>query len=131
LFYLFSFVRLERTKGVELYAAEITKLHNEKVEWSGVKQINNIEYLQVNSNRARTLNTQVRVWQSWRIGPGKVYRWSDFENTVRTISPLNVFHSTNVSDDWISDAREKTGNTDMHFLPEMISCLFLRRKTSY
>jgi len=101
LFYLFSFVRLERTKGVELYAAEITKLHNEKVEWSGVKQINDIEYLQVNSNRART------------------------------ISPLNVFYSTNVSDDWISDAREKTGNTDMYFLPEMISCLFLRRKTSY
>ncbi|CAF1482669.1 unnamed protein product [Adineta ricciae] len=33
------------TKGVEFYASEIEDFHSEKIEWKGVKQINNIEYI--------------------------------------------------------------------------------------
>ena len=106
---------LERTKGVEFYASEIQNQHTHKAEWKGVKKINNIEYTQGYTTSSTTMPSEVRVWQSWKVGPGKVYRWSDFEQTVQEISPLNVFHVVNVSTAWIIDSYEKDG--DMIILP--------------
>jgi hypothetical protein len=101
---------------VEFYASEIQNQHTEKIEWKGVKQINNIEYTQIHTAQSSKISTEVRVWQSWRIGPGKVYKWSDFEQTVQKITPLNVFYSANVSINWITDSYEKAGNIIMLFL---------------
>jgi hypothetical protein len=108
-YFAFSVV-LERAKGVEFHASEIRNIHTEKIEWKGVKQINNIEYTQGHTTQSVKTSTKVRVWQSWKIGSGKAYRWCDLEETVKKISPLNVFRSTNVSAPWITDSYEKAGN---------------------
>ena len=108
---------------MEFYARETQNLHAEKIEWKGVKQINNIEYTQNHTPQSTTTSTEVRVWQYWQIGPGKVYRWSSFGQTVQKISPLNVFHSTNVSINWITDSYEKAGSISINFSEKVIYCL--------
>ncbi|CAM4748031.1 unnamed protein product [Rotaria magnacalcarata] len=105
----------ERTNGVEFYASEIQNSHTEKIEWKGVKQINNIEYILDFTPESTKPSIEVRAWQSWKIGPGKVYRWLDFEKTVQKINPLHIFHSKNVSIPWINDCHEKAGDVIIFF----------------
>ena len=62
------------------------KINTEKIEWKGVKKVNNVECTQDHT----TALCVVRVWKSWRVGVGRVYRWSDFEQTAQKINPLNV-----------------------------------------
>ena len=69
-----STIIIERTVGVEFYASEIQNPTAEKIEWKGVKQLNNIEYVQYQTTSLATTSTEVRVWQAWKVGPGKVYR---------------------------------------------------------
>ncbi len=68
---------LERTNGVEFYASEIENPLTSKVEWKGVKQMNNIEYFQDHTAKSTTLSSKMLVWQAWKIGSGKLYRWCD------------------------------------------------------
>lgn len=100
---------LERTKGVEFYAGEIQNIYNEKIEWKGVKQINNIEYIQGQTASSRKTSTEIRVWQSWKVGPGKLYRLCDLQKHNVKINTLNVFFSTNTSIPWVDDYCEKAG----------------------
>ncbi|CAF1460275.1 unnamed protein product, partial [Rotaria sordida] len=97
----------ETTKGVEFNASEVQNIHNEKIEWKGVKQINNIEYIQHQTTSSTKTSTEVRVWQYWKIGPGKLYRLCDLQKNNVKINPLNVFFSTNVSVPWVNDYYEK------------------------
>ncbi|CAF5219348.1 unnamed protein product, partial [Rotaria magnacalcarata] len=97
----------ERTKGVEFYASEVQNLHTEKIEWKGVKQINNIEYIQGQTTSSINASTGVRVWQSWKVGTGQLYPLCDLEKNIVKINPLNVFVSTNVSIPWVDDDYEK------------------------
>ncbi|CAF3157820.1 unnamed protein product, partial [Rotaria sp. Silwood2] len=97
----------ERTKGVEFYASEVQNIHNEKIEWKGVKQINNIEYIQRQTTSSTKKSTELRVWQYWKVGPGKLYRLCDLQKNNVKINPLNVFFSTNVSVPWVNDYYEK------------------------
>ncbi|CAF4541313.1 unnamed protein product, partial [Rotaria sp. Silwood2] len=98
----------ERTKGVEFYASEVQNVHNEKIEWKGVKQINNIEYIQHQTTSSTKTSTELRVWQYWKVGPGKLYRLCDLQKNNIKINLLNVFFSTNVSVPWVNDYYEKT-----------------------
>ncbi|CAF4127583.1 unnamed protein product, partial [Rotaria magnacalcarata] len=102
----------EQTNGIEFYASEIPNPHMEKVEWKGVKQINNIKYSQGDTTSTKTPGGEICVWHSWKVGSGKIYRWSDFGTTVQKISPLNVFFSKNVSAPWITDSFEKADKSD-------------------
>ncbi|CAF4216884.1 unnamed protein product [Adineta steineri] len=95
------------TKGVEFYAVEVENIHTEKIQWKGVKQINNIEYIQGEPNQSIEASTKVRLWQSWKVGPGKVHRWNDFEKTVTKVCPLKIISSTNVAIPWVDDSTEK------------------------
>ena len=108
-------VDLERTRGVEFYASEIHNQHTEKIEWKGVKKINNVEYIQDHTTASTTAPSEVRVWQSWRVGVGKVYRWADFEQTVQKINLLNVLKMMNVPTPWVDDSYEKNGNMIIPF----------------
>lgn len=110
MFYFLYYFLLERIKGVEFHASEIQKLHKETIEWKGVKKINNIEYVPGHITPSGTTPTEIRTWNAWKIGPGKKYQWNDMEQTVKEISPLNVFYSTNISASWITDSYEKGGN---------------------
>ena len=109
------FTKIERNKGIELYAGKIENPHEEKVERKGVKQINNIAYSRHHTAQSTKISGEIRAWRSWKIGPGKVYRWLDLEEIVTKISPLNVYHSTNVSTPWITDSYEKAGNITILF----------------
>ncbi|CAF4475166.1 unnamed protein product, partial [Rotaria magnacalcarata] len=40
----------------------------EKVEWKGVKQINNIKYSQGDTTSAKTPGGEICVWHSWKVG---------------------------------------------------------------
>ncbi|CAF1174941.1 unnamed protein product [Adineta ricciae] len=104
----------ENTKGVEYYVCELEHVHTDKIKWNGVKQINNIEYIQGEREQSVEASTKVRMWQSWKIGPGKVYRWEDFENVVVKICPLKIIASKNVAISWVEDSSEKGVNDINH-----------------
>jgi hypothetical protein len=105
----------ERTSGVEFFASEIPNSHAEKIERKGVKQFNNIEYKQGSLVRGKLTPTEVRVWKSWKIGIGRVYKWNELESCVSTISSLNAFLSTKTSTPWTDDSKENDGRDTMHF----------------
>lgn len=115
---------LERTQGVEFYASEILNQHTNKTEWKGVKKINSIEYTQGYTTSSTRMPSEIRVWQSWKVGPGKVYHSSDFEQIVQEISPLNIFHAVNVSTAWIIDSYEKDGEVIILLLRKVIDIVY-------
>lgn len=104
-----SYIVLERTKGVEFHACELENCCTEKIEWTGVKQINNLEYIQGDTTNPSKTLTKVIAWQSWKIGSGKVYFEGDLQQTIKKITPLNVIRSTNIDAPWITDSYEKEG----------------------
>lgn len=99
----------ERTRGVEFYACEIRNMHVEKVEWKGVKQMNNIQYRRDDQERSNQAPIEIRAWQAYDIGVGRTYQWSDFETTVQQISLLRIISSKNVLSSWIIDSQERSG----------------------
>ncbi len=107
---------LETTKGVEFYVCEVENIHTDKIKWNGVKQINNIEYIRGETKQPVEASTKVRMWQSWKIGPGKVYRWKDFGNAVIKICPLKIISSTNVVVPWVDDSSKKAGMNSIFML---------------
>jgi len=74
-----------------------------------VKQINNIEYIQGQTTPSIKTSTEVRVWQSGKVGTGQFYRLCDLEKNNIKINPLNVFFSTNASIPWFDHYYEKAG----------------------
>lgn len=119
----------ERTKGVEFYACETRNMHTESIEWKGVKQINNIMYTRNNIDRSNETEINIRVWQSYKIGVGKCYRWSDLNSVVTRISRLHVTTYKNASSPWIIDSYESHGMLQLFFL-QLIPGSLLRNENS-
>lgn len=102
-----------RINGVELFACELRNIHTESVEWKGVKQINNITYTQNLTDQLQRSSTDIRVWQSYGIGVGKSYQWSDLDRIVTKINHLHVTDCKNVSSRWIIDSYKENGTFEL------------------
>ncbi|CAF2996833.1 unnamed protein product [Rotaria sp. Silwood2] len=108
------------TKYLSLYASSTsrdqTQLKKKKLEWSGVKTFNNIEYSKTNiSTPLQLQNTDkkfkpehmnVKCWRAWKIGVGKSFLWKDLQE-VTFISPLNVVDEFSFTNNrWLLESEE-------------------------
>jgi len=67
------------TKGLEIHACTIDVQNVEKIEWPGISSFHNIQYT----------SDEVRVWRSWKIGEGKIFKWSK----IPALKSINVLKS--------------------------------------
>ena len=84
------------TKGLEAHSSAVASLYNDKIELAGISQFNNIEYTEEG----------IRVWRSWKIGDGKMFKWSELP-IVKSINQLKSLHSPSTKSQWISESSKQ------------------------